>query len=481
MVCAVAFADAVTMRRCPQNMGRCLAGSNCSILVALLTLCMVSAEPRAAAETFALNDALAAAYQTSPQLAAARAGLRAVDEGVPQARAARRPSINASGSYGVQQGRVQGIANPFNSTPLTGQVTLAQPIFSSGRTDAEIGHAISEVNAGRGELDLTEQSVLLDAVQAYLDVLRDEAILKSNQTNRHMLQDELAGVRAQQLAGAVTRTDVDQAKARLARSQSDLAIAELQLTVSRAAFEAQIGQPAGTLEPSPKTPPLPQSKEAAYAEAEARNPALIKARAEARAADYAVDDATSALLPQFSISAQYQYLRDDAGTDIFASSSRQQNLLVLGQVTIPIYQGGGDEAGIRRAKELRGQSLFNVSAAERNVRQNVDEAWQAVISAQASLISSRAQLEANRAAVEGVAQAQQGGERSVLDVLNAREELLSSEVAVATSQHDVVFAGYRLLAATGQMNARALSLKVKLYDPDEHFKASSSAWFGFGD
>jgi outer membrane protein len=433
------------------------------------------------AATFSLQDALIVAYQSNPQLEAARAGLRSVDEGVAQASAGRRPNISTSGSYGISQGNVQGLPGQFNSHPLVGQVTITQPVYSGGQTDARVGHAISEVHAGRAELAAREQSVLLAAVQAYMDVLRDEAALRLNRTNMHTLQSRLEAVQTQHSAGAVTRTDVDQARARLALAQSNVAAAELQIAASRAAFEAVIGRPAETLEDAPRPPTLPASRDAALALAVAENPTLVEAKAEVRASDFAVDDAVGAMLPQFSLSAQYQYLRDAAGTNVFATNSPQQNLAVVGQITIPIYQGGGEEAGVRRAKELRSQSQLAVATAERDVRQTVESAWQGVVAAQATLTSNRAQMQADEAAVDGVTQEQRGGERSVLDILNAQEEFLGAQIAVEASKHDVVVAAYRLLASTGQLTANALRLPVTLYDPQEHYDKTATAWFGLGN
>jgi outer membrane protein len=435
----------------------------------------------ASAAVFTLRDALVAAYQTNPQLEAARARLRAVDEEVAQANALWRPSINATGSYGAVQSMVSGIPSPTASQPLIGQVAISQPIFSGGRIGARIGRANEDVEAGRGELAATEQAVLLGAAQAYIDLLRDEAVVARNQDNVRTLQSRLGAVRTQFNAGAVTRTDVNQVEARFALARAALTSADLQQALSRAAFESVIGRPAETLEEAPPPAGLPPSKESALAVAGRESPGLVRARAMARASDYAVDEAVGALLPQLSLSAQYQYLRDAAAPNIYVLNGVQQNLALIGQLTIPIYQGGGEEAGVRRAGELRAQSEAAILVAERAVRQEVEGAWQSFASAQAALASSRTAAEADQAAVEGVTEEQKGGERSVLDILNAQAELVTAQIAVETARHDVGLAGYRLLAAMGQMRAAALKLPVPLYDPADHYNKSANAWFGLGD
>lgn len=433
------------------------------------------------AETLSLNQALAIAYETNPQLAGARAGVRAVDEGVAQANSAWRPTINATGTYGVQNGVVGGFASAFNSHPLTGSVSVVQQVFRGGRTYAEVGRAIAQVHSARAELADTERGVLLDSVSAYLDVVRDDRILALNQENVRTLQAELDAARTQHGAGAVTRTDVDQAEARLSRAQSDFAAAQRQLITSREAFENVIGRPAGTLDPSPPLPLIPATLDAARGIGAARSPRILQAKADWRAADYAVADAVGALLPQLSISGQYQYLRDAAGTNIFATKQPQTILSVTGQVTVPIYQGGGEEATIRRAKELRGQSQLAIATAQRAVWQDVGNAWAGYLAARAQITANDAQVASDQHALDGVKAEQEAGERSVLDILNAQQELLSAQVAATTARHDAWVAAYRVLWATGQLEAKTLALPVKYYDPAEHYGEDAAAWFGLGE
>lgn len=446
----------------------------CAMVAVLMTTPSLAA-------TFTLDDALSVTYETNPHLDQARAALRALDQGVAQANAGWRPSINLSGSYGVSRGEVQGLPSAFNSHPMSAQVSITQSIFRGGRTFAEVGKAMAQVRAGRAQLASTEQSVLLAAVTAYVDVVRGTESVRLSRENIGMLQTELNAVRTEFSAGAVTRTDANQAEARLARAQADAAATEQQLAASRAAFENVVGRPAETLESMPHLPRLPATKDDALSIALRQNPDLLAAKATARAADYAVDDAAGALLPQVSVSGQYQYLRDSAGTNIFATKSPQQILSVVGQIVVPIYQGGGEEASVRRAKNLRQQSEIGIASAERDVRQNLDSAWQAFRSAEIAVTASEAEVTANRSAVDGVKQEQQAGERSVLDVLNAQQELFSAELSVQRARRDRIVSAFKVLTATGDLTARALRLNVRQYDPQAHYDDNAAAWVGFGD
>jgi outer membrane protein len=187
------------------------------------------------------------------------------------------------------------------------------------------------------------------------------------------------------------------------------------------------------------------------------------------------------MLPQVSIAGQYQYLRDAAGTNIFATKSPQTILNVVGQVTVPIYQGGAEDAGVRRAKELRGQSQLAIATAQRAVWQDVGNAWSELGAAQRQIAANDAQVAADEHALDGVKQEQQAGERSILDILNAQEELLSAQVAAVSARHDTAVASYRLLWATGQLSAKNLGLAVTYYDPVTHYDDDAGAWIGLGD
>jgi outer membrane protein len=452
----------------------------CGAALSLLLAASVAVPVPASAAIFTLQEALAVAYQTNPQLEGARAAVRALDEGVAQANAGWRPSISATGSYGIQNGDVVGIAKPFNTHPVIGQVTLAESVYRGGRTYAEVSKAIADVKAGRYELLQTEQSVLLSGVTAYMDVVRDSTVLSYNIDNQHTLQSELDAVNTQFHSGAVTKTDVEESEGRLARAKADVAAAERQLATSRATFKNVIGRPAETLEANAAVPPIPKSLELAETVALAQHPNVLDAKERERSADLEVDDAAGALQPQVSVQGQYQYLKDAAGTNIFATPKPQVILNVVGQVTVPIYQGGGDEATVRRAKELRTQSVTAINGAQRDATQEVDSAWQDYFSATSSIQANQAQVKASRAAVEGVKLEQQAGERQVLDILNAQEELLTAQVGLATAQHDQIVAAYRLMAAVGRLTARNLALNVPLYDPREHYGENASSWFGTG-
>jgi len=442
----------------------------------------------AQAETITLSEALGLAYETNPNLDATRAGLRATDENVAKANAGWRPQINAGGQYGyereqfgdIQSGGITVPGGAITDHPLQGQLTVTQPIFRGGKTIAEVGRAKALVRQGRAQLIDTEQQILLNAVASYMNVVRDTSTVKLRENNVAVLQKQLDATSKQFQVGELTKTDVSQSQARLAGAQAQLTLARGQLASDRAVFEQVIGRPAEMLEDQPALPALPESEEQAAAIASKSNPVIVGARDAERAADLAVDDALGSLSPQFQIQGQYNYQQSSAGA-AFGQPGTAHVTTVYGQVTVPIYQGGAEYADIRQAKELHSQTQLQVIAADRQVQADVQSAWNTYAAAKAAIASNQSQVDADQIAYEGVKKEQEVGARTILDVLNAQQELLNAQVAVVSSQRDAYVAAFQVLQSTGQLTARHLKLNVKYYDPHEHYDSDHARWIGIGD
>jgi outer membrane protein len=431
------------------------------------------------ANALSLREALATAYSTNPQIESARANLRATDEEVAKANAGWRPSLSLNGSEGFQSIITD---HPSHSesdrNQLSGTASLTEPLFRGGRTVAEIRRAKALVRAGQARLVNAEQTVLLDAVTAYMDTVRDMASVEYRRMNVQVLQDQLDASNTQLNAGAITQTDVQQTQARLSTARAQLSVAEGQLTTSRAKFERVIGRPAEMLEAMPALPPLPATLDEAVIQAVAMAPALLAAQENSRAADYAIDQATAALLPQLSLSLQYQYAKNSSQIGFISPKVTQHDASIFLQLTVPLYQGGAEYAQVRQAKEQRSQSLADVTDADRQVREFAQSAWGIFTSARDSIASNELAVQANQGAVAGVLQEQRAGERSILDILNAQQELLFGELGLANAQHDATVAAFQLLASTGQLTAKSLALDTPLYDPLKHYNRDASAWVG---
>jgi TolC family type I secretion outer membrane protein len=443
------------------------------------------AAPAAAAERFTLADALAMAYTYNPELEAQRARVRAADDVVSEARSGWRPNVSVSGSYGFEYAQGEQRIGPFvfpqkeMFTPLDGRASLSQPVITGGQAYAQVQRSIALVRAARADLLNAEQQVLLAAATAYMDVVRDVIALHLNEENVAVLMRQRDATKTQLDAGAATKTDLQEVDVRIAGAQASLALAQSQLSQSRAGFERIIGRPPETLEQSPPVPALPASENQALSLALRLAPRIQAAQANDKAAEYGVDDAVGALMPHASIVAQYDYTQHSLASP-FGLNSKANAVSVLGQVSIPIYQGGAEDARIRQAKEAQTQTRLNIADADLATRQITKSAWAAFNAARAAVTYNERRVVSAGQALEGVIQQQHQGERSILDILNAQQERLAAQLALASSRHDMIATSYQMLAAVGELTAKWLGLKVKIYDPNEHYNQTSSTWIDFG-
>ena len=451
------------------------------LAVALGTTALTGLLAAGPASSDTLTEALAAAYQTNPVLQGQRAQLRATDEQVPQALSGWRPNLQAQGSYGAVDARTElngGIQTKDSLRPLNGSVTLSQNIFAGGRTVNATDQAEASVRAGRATLESVEQTTLLNAVRAYMDVIRDQSVVELNKNNVQVLKRQLEATTDRFRVGELTRTDTAQAEARLSQARSSLTAAEAQLTASRSFYQRVVGQMPGTLERPESVAGLPQSEEDARRIAEENNPTLRAARHGEEATRSAINVAKGALLPTFDVQAQYRYGRDPSST--ISTIRDVEESSILGVLTIPLYQSGVEYSQVREAKERNNQSRMEVMAALREVDEAVRNAWEVLRASRSSIVSTTEQVRASEIALEGVKQESEVGARTTLDVLNAEQEYLNARVALVSAERDLAVAEYGLLAGMGMLTARQLELPVEYYDPQENYGEVRNKLIGFG-
>ena len=434
----------------------------------LLGLALIAAPSRA--ET--LRDALAKAYNTNPTITGQRATLRATDEGVPLARAAGIPSISANGGLA---NNLTPTSNPFTSPQrqATGNTQLTVPIYQGGGVSNSIRAAEERVEAGRATLRGTESDLFTTVVGAYMDVIRDQAIVGLNRQNVHVLDVNLQASRDRFQVGDLTRTDVAQSEARLALARAQLQGAEATLITSRENYIRVVGTPPTDLQLPPVLPSLPQAPDIAVTQALADNPTLQAAAKQRDATRYDVNVARSNRLPKLSVVVGGNYvnylgsLGSTTGPQVGQTGTSVTAGLAL---TVPLFQGGRAGAQVRQAEALRTRSIENVTAAERGVVAQTRSAYAVWRSSQQVIASSETAVNANKLSLEGVRAENSVGSRTILDILNAEQELLNSQVTLVTARRDAYVAGFALLAAMGRAQAKDLGLDGgALYDPVAHY------------
>ncbi len=439
---------------------------------AVIVLTMTALGGGARAES--LVEALALTYENNPTLRAARARLRATNEQVPQEAGNWRPQVTVSGSIGKQkiQDEDRGFSLNETTTPGSAQLQVRQPIYRGGQTIAGVERATNQVLSERERLANTEQDVLQRAVEAYLNVWRDEEILRLSEENVKNLEEQLRGARARFERGVVTRTDVAQARSRLARARARRENAQGQLTASIAAYEEVVGQPPGELSFPGQAAELPASRKATIGRAVEDNPEVRGALFAGKAAERQVRQVVGQLLPTLTVDGTLSH-REETSSQTETTDRAQVTL----QLQVPLYQQGIVTSRVREAKQTASQRRIEISEAKRRVRQEALSAWAQLESARTSIEQVRQEVEAARVALTGMEEEHRVGSRTVIDVLDAEQDLFNAQISLVRARRDLAVAGYGVLSAVGRLTARDLGLDVQYYDPVSDFEAVRGLWW----
>jgi outer membrane protein len=437
-----------------------------------------------------MSGALALAYQENPDLNQQRAGLRATDETVPQATAAFRPQVSATGNYGYSylEERSSGVssaatlglpstAGTTRFTTTTGMVglTVSQTLFNGNRNVNTVRRAESNVLGSRENLRDVERTVLLNAATAYMNVLRDTAILDLRKNNIIVLEEQLRQTSHRFTVGEETVTDVAQADASLASGRSDYFTAQANLATSAANYRQIIGVEPHQLDPARSIEGLlPGTLQASITMALAEHPTIQAAQHAVDAAELQVKIQEGQLYPTLAAvgSAQENY------ADLGVPGLKVFNGSVQAQLSAPIYTGGLVDAEVRQAKELVAQARIQVDLQRDSVRALVISSWGQLEAAKASIRSNESAVKAAELALTGIRQEARVGQRTTFDVLTAQQTLLNARVSVVTAQRDRVVASYSVMSAAGRLSAACLNLKVTQYDPTIHYDAVKDKWIG---
>jgi outer membrane protein len=475
-------------------------GRNATALKKSLTsaLCLCSAlalvPGRAGAET--MSSALSRAYMGNPDLNQQRANVRATDENLPRALSGFRPTVTATGNMGAEyvesRSNVSSSSSSSSSSGSGGSstvhvhtrnlsfprgvgVTVQESLYNGERTRNSSKQAESQIDAARETMRLTEQNTLQNGATAYMNVLRDTAILNLRKNNITVLEEQLRQTRDRFEVGEVTRTDVAQAQSSLAQARSDFYTAQANLQNSIANYRQIIGVEPRRLEPAQTIERLlPKTLTAAIALGLVEHPGIVAAFHQVDIQALNVKIQEGALLPTLNAVGSVTQNYDVQGTP------RTQVFTALGQLqlNVPLYQGGIEYANIRQAKEQLGQSRLNADLQRDTVRATIVSSWGLLETARATIYSSQSAVTAAEIALAGTREEARVGQRTTLDVLNAQQTLLNARVALVSAQRDRVVASYAVYAAIGKLNADNLALDVILYDPTVHFDQVKGKWWG---
>lgn len=420
----------------------------------------------AAGSAQTLEEALSIAYETNPTIGAERARQRATRELKAQAFANALPQVQASAGYSkidetqtinsTAFGQTIVQERNFDLESKTAGVTGEQPIFTGLRNFNAIRAAKSRVKAGNAQLALVEQDVLQRAAQAYFDVVRDMAVYDATKNNVDVLLRQKREAELRFEVGEVTKTDVAQADARLAQSRAQLTTAQARLAVSRATFAEIIGDAPASLEKDPALPPVPASLDEAKTIAAQGAPAVVRARLAEEASRREIAVARGAFAPTVSLTASYQYAEEPSSFIL-----KDEQFAYGARVTMPLFLGGLNLSRAREAKALNDADRRRIEESERRATAAVTSAWEQLSAARANIVSATSQVEANALALNGVRREAQLGVRTTLDVLDAEQEYLNAQVALANAERDARTATFLLLASMGVLGPGGVEGEVR--------------------
>jgi outer membrane protein len=419
-----------------------------------------------------LADALAGAYNNSGLLEQNRALLRAADEDVAVALSSLRPIIgwSADVTYSDSDARssltgVRSSSDTAASLGLSAEIVL----FDGGRSRMGVDIAKESVLATRQALIGVEQNILLQAVQAFMDVRSNTEIVALRRNNVRVITQELRAAQDRFEVGEVTRTDVALAEARLAGANALLAQAEGDLAEAQAFYRFAVGRDATALAAPPALPARPASVADAQSVAMRSHPDILRAQHEVTVSDLRVAVAKTAAVPQVRLQSRYGL------TESLDNSDYNRGGSVGIAVTGPIYQGGRNSALERQAINGGTAARSALRETTQRIAQNVSTAFARVEVARAAIEASDRQIRAARTAFEGVREEATLGARTTLDVLNAEQELLDAQANRITAVSNQYVAAYALLASMGQLTAQNLRLQVQIYDPTAYYNQVRNA------
>jgi outer membrane protein len=427
-----------------------------------------------------LREALSAAYETNPNLTAAREGQKATNEGVPLAKANGRPDVTVQPTY-FENILQDGGASVVQARGYSISGTVSAPIYAGGGIKNAVRAAENRVEAGFANLRGAESAIFSAVVGAYMDVIRDEAIVDLNRAQVGVLQVNLEATRDRFEIGDLTRTDVAQSEARLALAVSNMEGARANLIRSKEIYIQLVGKPPENLEAPPPLPNLPETPDNAVTVSLESNPDVIAARENREAAGFDRKAANASRLPTVSVFTQSSYSNALNSISSNIPGFQADNSSLTGQAgvraTIPLYQGGQPAAQVRQAQARLGQAQELEIAAEREAIAQTRAAYASWKASQDVIAASERAVAANELSLEGTRAENSVGNRTILDILNAEQELLQSKVQLVTARRNAYVAGFTLLAAMGRAEARDLGLESgALYDPVAEYEKVDGAW-----
>ena len=434
-----------------------------TLLILLVSLSFVYKDVKAQS----LNVSLANAYSNHPLLFSERIGERILSEDVAEALSGWKPQVYVDGSLGktLVNTKTSTSSKTNSNLPVSVGIVVSKKIYDGGKTSQNIKIADTKLVANNSRLSSIENQVLLSAAKAYFKLLEEQDLLDVALKNKDVIKRQLEATKDRFDVGDLTITDVSQAEARLSDANANLVKAEADLNTAKAIFFSDIGlEPEDVFYPE-EIPIIPQNLQELVNDVKKFNPKVINARKMKLVAE----EELKLALKQMSLSLDIQASANQAW-DPNTFFEEQRYFDVSANLKMPLYLGGKDKAIIRKSREQLNKSNANIDDILRQEAEKAMIIWNNIESLNSQIIAFKSSIRANEIALDGVVQEENVGARTVIDVLDAENELFMAKANLIKANISRYIATYELLEVIGSMTARDLNLPVSsFYDSNEYY------------
>jgi outer membrane protein, adhesin transport system len=400
-----------------------------------------------------LEETIQAALETNPEVGVVQADRKAIDQELRQARAQYLPSVDVRGALGPEYSNNPSTRNRAGGDSATtlmryeSQLTLSQMLFDGFATPSEVERQKARIDSASYRVAEAAEFIALDAVEAHLDVLRNLDLVELARENVAEHRRIFDRVERLEREGGGSIADVRQTEARVASSESALATAIGNLRDSQARYISVVGASPESLEP-PLVPlqAVPESGETAAVRAGVNSPTVQIATADIEVSQAELEGSRAGYYPRLDLE-----LGTSANRNIDGVQGGDVDAQALLVVRYNLFRGGADIAREREAFERLREARQQLSLVRREAEEEARLAYNAVITARSRVEALRAEADAQRATRDAYAQQFILGQRSLLDLLDAENQLFIARSNLTTADYTERFAVYRVLTVLGDL------------------------------
>lgn len=428
-----------------------------------------------AAHAESLKQALSAAYANNPSIKAALASVKIAAENIALYKANTRPVIGVGGNIEDTVVSADGKVSHTPSTTLG--LTYSQTIYDNHATDANIEQARANVEVAKQTLRTTESSVMLSAVEAYMNVILYTQLVQLRTDTVQFYQSQVKAAQDKQNIGEGTKIDVAEAQASLASAVASQKSASASLQTAEASYVHYVGhKPHNLSSDFNYGTTIPAGVEAAVSLAAANNPSVLSAKATIRAEAAAAIAAAAAFGPTVSATGSLGPTFSSTCSGSCTGNAPEISGTMKLSFSLPVYSGGGLGAAQRQADLTRLKSDFDAQAELASATDTAVSSWTSLQNTAAQITSAIAAVDAYQLALNGVIQERDVGQKTTLDVLNAESTLISYKETLITANANRVTAAFTLISAIGRMSPKDLGLNAAPKSAQHYIQAVEDTW-----